>query len=96
MIVRESRLKHGTAEEYAAIDEAITTAQFRNKAVRYWMGNQAANKAGLYSICKDLAKEFCFAKKRNSAARQASAEHAWAAIFSFYQNNSKFIFNPLC
>jgi len=57
---------------------------------------KAANKAGLYSICKDLAKEFCFAKKRNSAARQASAERAWAAIFSFYQNNSKFIFNPLC
>ncbi|MFM7613527.1 MAG: hypothetical protein ACKO4R_04710 [Synechococcales cyanobacterium] len=34
MIVREANLKHGTAEQYSAIDEAIRTAQFiRNKAV---------------------------------------------------------------
>ena len=84
MIVREAKLKHGTAEQYSAIDEAIRTAQFiRNKAVRYWMDNQCTNKADLYSICKDLAKEFGFAKKLNSAARQASAERAWAAISSF-------------
>ncbi|MGB6168210.1 MAG: transposase [Geitlerinemataceae cyanobacterium] len=85
MIVREAKLKHGTAEQYSTIDEAIRTAQFiRNKAVRYWMDNPGTNKAALYSICKDLAKEFCFAKKLNSAARQASAERAWAAISSFY------------
>jgi hypothetical protein len=58
MIVREAKLKHGTAEQYSAIDEAIRTAQFiRNKAVRHWMDNQGVNKADLYSICKDLAKE---------------------------------------
>ncbi len=90
MIVRETKLKHGTAEQYSAIDEAIRTAQFiRNKAVRYWMDNQGANKADLYSICKDLAKEFDFAKKLNSAARQASAERAWAAISSFYARCKK-------
>ncbi|MGL5836398.1 MAG: RNA-guided endonuclease InsQ/TnpB family protein [Waterburya sp.] len=90
MIARETKLKHGTAKQYSAIDEAIRTAQFiRNKAVRYWMDNQGANKAILYSICKDLAKEFDFAKKLNSAARQASAERAWAAISNFYTRCKK-------
>jgi putative transposase len=90
MIVREAKLKHGTEEQYSAIDEAIRAAQFiRNKAVRYWMDNQGASKADLYSICKDLAKEFDFAKKLNSAARQASAERAWAAISSFYARCKK-------
>jgi putative transposase len=85
MIVRETKLKHGTAEQYLALDEAIRTAQFiRNKAVRFWMDNQGTSKADLYSLCKALAKEFPFAKKLNSAARQASAERAWAAISSFY------------
>jgi hypothetical protein len=27
MIVREAKLKHGTAEQYSAIDEAIRTAE---------------------------------------------------------------------
>lgn len=90
MIVRETKLKHGTAEQYLALDEAIRTAQFiRNKAVRFWMDNQGTSKADLYSLCKDLAKEFPFAKKLNSAARQASAERAWAAISSFYTRCKK-------
>jgi putative transposase len=90
MIVRETKLKHGTAEQYLALDEAIRTAQFiRNKAVRFWMDNQGTNKAELYSLCKDLAKESPFAKKLNSAARQASAERAWAAISSFYTRCKK-------
>jgi len=90
MIVREAKLKHGTAEQYSAIDEAIRTAQFiRNKAVRYWMDNQSTSKADLYNLCKDLAKEFPFAKSLNSAARQASAERAWAAISNFYTRCKK-------
>jgi putative transposase len=90
MIVREAKLKHGTADQYSAIDEAIRTAQFiRNKAIRYWMDNQGTSKADLYAICKDLAKEFGFAKKLNSAARQASAERAWAAISNFYARCKK-------
>jgi putative transposase len=90
MIVREAKLKNGTAEQYCALDDAIRTAQFiRNKAVRFWMDNQGASKADLYSICKDLALEFPFAKKLNSAARQASAERAWAAISSFYARCKK-------
>ena len=90
MIVRETKLKYGTVKQYSAIDEAIRTAQFvRNKAVRYCLDNQGTNKADLYSICKDLAKEFDFAKKLNSAARQASAERAWSAISSFYTRCKK-------
>jgi len=90
MIVREAKLKNGTKEQYLALDEAIRTAQFiRNKAVRFWMDNQKVSKAVLYSLCKDLAAEFPFAKKLNSAARQASAERAWAAISTFYSRCRK-------
>ena len=90
MIVREAKLKNGTKEQYLALDEAIRTAQFiRNKAVRFWMDNQGVSKAILYTLCKDLAAEFPFAKKLNSAARQASAERAWAAISSFYSRCKK-------
>jgi putative transposase len=90
MIVREAKLKNGTREQYCALDEAIRTAQFiRNKAVRFWMDNANVSKAVLYALCKDLAKEFAFAKKLNSAARQASAERAWASISSFYTRCKK-------
>jgi putative transposase len=86
MIVREAKLLNGTKEQYQAFDDAIRTAQFiRNKAVRYWMDNQGVGKADLYKLCKDLAKEFAFALKLNSAARQASAERAWQSISSFYK-----------
>jgi len=87
VIVREAKLLNGTPEQYLALDGAIRAAQFvRNKCVRYWMDNKGVNKAALYAYCKDLAKEFAFAKKLNSAARQASAERAWASISRFYTN----------
>ncbi len=87
MLVREAKLLNGTEEQYQALDEAIRTAQFvRNKCLRYWMDNKGVNKAVLYAQCKALAKEFDFAKKLNSSARQASAERAWAGISRFYTN----------
>jgi putative transposase len=87
MRVMEAKLLNGTAEQYLALDESIRTAQFvRNKCVRYWMDNRGAGRNQLYAHCKDLAKEFDFAKKLNSAARQASAERAWASISRFYTN----------
>jgi putative transposase len=90
MIVREAKLLNGTLEQYLALDDAIRTAQFiRNKAIRYWMDNQGVGKADLYALCKDLAEEFPFAKKLNSAARQASAERAWQSISSFYRRCQK-------
>jgi putative transposase len=90
MLIREAKLLNGTKEQYLALDEAIRTAQFiRNKCVRHWIDNQGVGKAGLYALCKDLAKEFPFARKLNSAARQASAERAWASISSFYSRCKK-------
>jgi putative transposase len=90
MIVREAKLKNGTKEQYSALDEAIRTAQFiRNKALRFWMDNRDVNKSVLYALCKDLAKEFPFAKKLNSSARQASAERSWATISNFYARCKK-------
>jgi putative transposase len=90
MIIREAKLKFGTKEQYSALDDAIRTAQFiRNKAVRFWVDNKSTSKADLYTLCKDLAKEFPFAKKLNSAARQASVERAWNSISSFYSRCKK-------
>lgn len=84
MIVREAKLKNGTQKQYSSLDEAIRTAHIRNKAVRYRLDNRGVSQADLYALCKELAAEFAWAKKLNSAARQASAERAWAAISSFY------------
>ncbi len=90
MIVREAKLLNGTQQQYLALDDAIRTAQFiRNKALRYWMDNPGTTKADLYALCKDLAQEFPFAKKLNSAARQASAERAWQSISNFYHRCRK-------
>ncbi len=90
MIVREAKLLNGTKEQYQGLDNAIRAAQFiRNKAVHYWMDNQGVSKGDLYKLCKKLATEFDFALKLNSAARQASAERAWAAISSFYKRCKK-------
>ncbi len=36
--------------------------------------------------CSQLAKEFAFATKLNSQARQAAADRAWTAIDRFYEN----------
>ncbi len=86
MLVREAKLRNGTPEQYRALDKVIRTAQFvRNKCLRYWMDNRGVGKNKLYALCKDLAKEFAFAKRLNSAARQASAERAWSAIANFYK-----------
>jgi len=90
MRVLEAKLLNGTKEQYQALDEAIRTAQFvRNKCLRYGMDHQGVGKTALYAHCKTLAKEFNFAQKLNSAARQASAERGWAAtVFSFIMGYS--------
>ena len=86
MIVLEFKLK-GKQQQYRVIDEMIRTAQFiRNKALRYWMDNQNVKLSDLYKQCTVLAKEFEWAGKLNSMARQASAERALIAIQRFYSN----------
>jgi putative transposase len=89
MLVLEAKLK-GKTEQYSLIDEAIRTALFvRNKALRLWMDVQGSDKYDLNKYCAVLAKEFDFAKKLNSQARQSSAERAWSAINRFFENCKK-------
>ncbi len=86
MIVLEFKLK-GKPQQYQVVDEMIRTAQFiRNKALRYWMDNQGVKLSDLYKQCAVLAKEFEWAGKLNSMARQASAERAIFAIQRFFAN----------
>jgi putative transposase len=86
MIVLETKLR-GNLTQFATLDEVIRTAQFiRNKCVRYWIDNKGVGQYDLSKLCAVLAKEFEWAGKLNSMARQASAERAWAAIKRFYDN----------
>src|SRR5919202_515158 len=86
MIVLEFKLK-GKPQQYRVIDNMIRTAQFiRNKALKYWMENQSVKLSDLYKQCAVLAKEFEWAGKLNSMARQASAERALIAIQRFFAN----------
>jgi putative transposase len=78
---------YGKTHQYQAIDEAIRTTQFiRNKAIQLWIDGQAKSWIELSRHCALLAKEFSFANKLNSMARQAAAERAWAAISRFHDN----------
>jgi len=86
MLVLEAKLK-GKQNQYSLLDEAIRTALFiRNKALRHWIDNKNVSKNDLQKLCAVLAKEFDFADKLNSMARQASADRAWFAIKRFYDN----------
>jgi putative transposase len=89
MLVYEFKLS-GTQQQYSLIDEAIRTALFvRNSCVRYWMDNAKIGKYDLSARCRALSKQFLFANKLNSMARQASAERAWSSISRFYENCKK-------
>jgi len=86
MIVLEFKLA-GAATQYAAFDDAIRTTQFiRNKCVRKWRDERGVKPYDLNKYCAVLAKEYDFAGKLNSQARQAAAERAGAAILRFYKN----------
>lgn len=89
MIVLEFKA-YGKPEQFSAIDEAIRVTQFiRNKSIRLWMDGQVRSWVELSRYCSLLAKEFEFAAKLNSMARQASAERAWSSISRFYENCKK-------
>ena len=86
MIVIEFKLK-GKAQQYRIVDEMIRTAQFvRNRTLKYWTENQGVKLIDLYKQCAIMAKEFEWAGKLNSMARQASAERAIFAIQRFFAN----------
>ncbi|OAB58961.1 transposase [Phormidium willei BDU 130791] len=86
MFVLEAKL-YGDSRQFAIIDEMIRTVSFvRNKCLRLWMDTPATGRYDLSAYCKVLAKDFEWAGKLNSQARQASAERAWSAIKRFYDN----------
>ena len=89
MLVLEFKA-YGKALQFVAVDEAIRITQFiRNKSLRLWMDGNAKSWLEMSRNCAVMAKEFDFANRLNSMARQASAERAWAAITRFYENCQK-------
>jgi putative transposase len=83
MLVYEYKLD-GNANQSQAIDEAIRTVQFvRNKCLRLWMDGERVSQNDLQTYCAVLAKDYPFASRLNSQARQASADRAWFAIQRF-------------
>jgi putative transposase len=86
MIVLEFKLK-GKAEQYRVIDEMVWTAQFViNKTLKYWIHNQGVKLVDLYKQCAIMAKEFEWAGRLNSIARQATARRTIFAIQRFFAN----------
>jgi putative transposase len=84
MLIYEYKLR-GNLAQYAAIEEAIRVTQFvRNKALRLWMDTRGINRNDLQRSCAQLAKDYDFAARLNSQARQTAADSAWAAISRFY------------
>src|SRR6266704_7091830 len=89
MLVYEYKLD-GSTKQFAAIEEAIRVVQFiRNKSLRMWMDGKNVSQNDLQTNCAVLAKEYPFARRLNSMARQAAAERAWFAISRFYDNCKK-------
>jgi putative transposase len=76
-----------TPDQQAKIDDAIRTVQFiRNKAVRLWIDGRGIGDNDLHVYCAELAKDYPFATRLNSHARQVGADRAWLAIARFYKN----------
>ena len=91
MIVLEFKVK-GKTTQYAAIGEAIRTAQFvRNRCIRYWMDNRGVGQKELYRHNTTLRAEFPFVNALNSHACQVAVERAYSAIARFYSNCKKSI-----
>lgn len=89
MLVLEFKA-YGNEPQFNAIDDAIRVTQFiRNKSIRLWMDDGAKSCFDLNKYCSVLAKEFDFAGKLNSMARQSASERAWSAITRFYENCKK-------
>ncbi len=86
VLILDYKLRVNQTQSHA-IDEAIRTVQFiRNKCVRLWMDGRGIGDNDLQVYCSQLAKEFSFAARLNSQARQTSADRAWLAIARFYKN----------
>ena len=69
--------------------KASRTNQLTRLPDRTRMDNIGVNKYDLNKYCRILAKEYDFANKLNSTARQSSAERAWSSISRFFDNCKK-------
>jgi putative transposase len=86
MLILEYRLRANQSQR-AKIDEAIRTVQFiRNKCLRKWMDGRGVGDNDLQVYCSQLAKDYPFAARLNSQARQTAADRAWLSIARFYKN----------
>ena len=86
MLILEYKARVNQAQQ-AAIDEAIRTTQFiRNKAIRLWMDGRGVGQFDMQALCSQLAKDYPFAARLNSMARQASADRGWQSVARFYKN----------
>ena len=86
MLILEYKLRANQSQQ-DKIDEAIRTVQFvRNKAVRLWMDGRGVSPYDMQALCSQLAKDYPFAARLNSMARQAAADRAWQAVARFYKN----------
>jgi putative transposase len=84
MITLEFKLK-GKLAQYRIVDDMIRTAQFvRNKALRYWIDNEGVKLSDLYKQCAVMAREFEWARKLNSMARQATARTCHFCYSAFF------------
>ncbi|HLP88998.1 MAG TPA: transposase, partial [Nostocaceae cyanobacterium] len=80
MIVLEFKVR-GKETQYAAIDDAIRTAQFvRNKCIHFWMDNRDVGQKELYRYNTALRAEYPFVKDLNSHACQVGVERAYSSI----------------
>ena len=81
MLILDYKLRTNKAQQ-SAIDEAIRTTQFvRNKALRLWMDGRGVGQNDLQALCAQLAKDFPFAARLNSMARQAAGQAGtWAPL----------------
>ena len=86
MLIQDYKLRTNQAQQ-RAIDEAIRVTQFiRNKALRLWMDTRGVSQYDMQALCSRLAKEYPFAARLNSMARQAAADRAWQSVARFYKN----------
>ncbi|HEX6776616.1 MAG TPA: transposase, partial [Ktedonobacterales bacterium] len=86
MLILDYKLSANKSQQ-SAIDEAIRVTQFvRNKAIRLWMDGRGVSQYDMQALCAQLAKEYPFAARLNSMARQASADRAWQSVARFYKN----------
>jgi putative transposase len=86
MLILEYKLSANQAQQ-GAIDEAIRTVQFiRNKCLRLWMDGRGVGDNDLQDNSAQLARQYPFAARLNSQARQTSADRAWLSIARFYKH----------